>query len=134
MKVVFLDIDGVLNNNHTKERCNGFLGVDRELSTKFLKWIEGKDVKIILSSTWRLHQDMWEHLHDAGIHWIGITPNMPRVARGYEIAEYLDKHPEITHHVILDDMDEMLPGQNHVLIVDGITNHNLEMAAELLHV
>ena len=33
------------------------------------------------------------------------------VARGMEIQEWLDRHPEVTHYAIVDDNADMLPHQ-----------------------
>lgn len=111
MKVLFLDIDGVLNRDGTKERCGQFVGVDRALSAKLLKWLRSTDVKIVLSSTWRNHPDMHPHLNDAGIHWDGMTPQHPIGPRGFQIKAWLDANPAVTAFAILDDMQDMLPDQ-----------------------
>lgn len=142
MKVLFLDIDGVLNRDGTKERCNGYIGVDRFLCNKFLKWLRTTDVKIVLSSTWRLHSDMWQHLEDAGIKWIDITPDMARrqlsgiyaaPGRGTEIQTWLDNHPEVTQWAILDDMNEFHPEQLGAFVQtqDGIEDHHIEQLKEI---
>ena len=119
MRVLFLDIDGVLNRRGTKERCNGYLGVDRELSRRFLTWLRGTDVKVVLSSTWRNHPEMWGHLREAGIEWIGVTPDLVRrhvsgvyeaTVRGDEIKRWLDDN-QITSYAILDDCSDMLEHQ-----------------------
>lgn len=102
MKTIFLDIDGVLNHSSTKERCGAFLGVDRRISDEFLRIIKDKEVQIILSSTWRLHPEMHQHLNDAGIFWKDITPQGG--SRGDEIQAYLESHKDIKDFVILDDM------------------------------
>ena len=120
MRVLFLDIDGVLNRRGTKERCGGYLGVDRELSRRFLTWLRGTDVKVVLSSTWRLHPEMWDHLREAGIKFDGVTPDLVRkrvsgvyeaTVRGDEINKYLDDFPQITSYAILDDNSDMLEHQ-----------------------
>src|SRR5262247_3711400 len=76
MKLLFLDIDGVLNCSVTKERWNGLTGIDRRLASMLLQWLSGKDVGVVLSSTWRLYEDTKEHLAAAGLSWIGQTPNL----------------------------------------------------------
>lgn len=111
MKILFLDIDGVLNRHDTEERCGRYLGVDRRLSDKFLAWLRTTDVDVVLSSTWRKHLDMFNHLNEAGIHWIGSTPHIPSAERGLEIRTWLHEHPEVTEFAILDDMADMLPEQ-----------------------
>ena len=56
MKIIFLDIDGVLNRDSTKEKFRDFTGVDVYLTNKFLTWLEGKDYDVVLSSTWRFEE------------------------------------------------------------------------------
>lgn len=56
-KVIFLDIDGVLNCQSSKSKCAGFIGVDNS-KVKILKEIVDKtNAKIILISSWK---NNWE--------------------------------------------------------------------------
>lgn len=100
MKVLFLDIDGVLNRygeNATKERFKGVLGIDMELLGLF-KQIH--PVNIVLSSTWRLYKD---HFREVRRH-INIFDKTPvtHSKRHTEIRMWLDKH-DVEDFVILDD-------------------------------
>ena len=53
MKIIFLDVDGVLNCKSSKSRCGGFLGID-DSKVKLLKEIiDITGAKIVLSSSWR---------------------------------------------------------------------------------
>jgi Swiss Army Knife RNA repair-like protein len=115
MKLLFLDIDGVLNCKTTTERWNGLAGIDRRLASMFLDWLSGKDVGIVLSSTWRLYDDTKEHLAAAGLSWIGQTPDL-RAIRGHEIAQFLREAPGVEAYAILDDYDDMLPEQLPFLV------------------
>lgn len=107
MKVLFLDVDGVLNNDLTKEKCCGYVGVDKALAKRLVQWYrfhEKTGLKIVLSSTWRLHPEMWPALNAEGIEWIGITPHLMSKDRGDEISEWLSAHHgEITGYAVLDD-------------------------------
>lgn len=115
MKVIFLDVDGVLNCNTTKERIRepgykGLHGVDATLRDRFLKWWSDKDVYLVLSSMWRYHVVMIGELLANGLQFIDQTDQSaavwsPHVTRGYEIQQWLDAHPEVTHYAILDDND-----------------------------
>lgn len=137
MRVLFLDIDGVLNRVGTKERCGHFLGVDRKLSTKLLAWLKAVgDVKIVLSSTWRKHPEMWQHLKDAGIEWIGMTPDLG--SRGFEIEVWLASNDPIEDWAILDDLTCFLPHQKprHVCPNPdiGITDDHINQLSAILPV
>lgn len=114
MRVIFLDIDGVLNAHHnTAERWRGFIGIDQRHVKLFLKLIERTGAKVVLSSTWRRDDDWLETMDVNGLHkelFIGRTDRLG-VARGIEIQKYLNEHPEITQYAILDDDSDMLEGQ-----------------------
>jgi len=135
MKLLFLDIDGVLNCSVTKERWNGLTGIDRRLASMLLQWLSGKDVGVVLSSTWRLYDDTKEHLAAAGLSWIGQTPNL-RAIRGHEIAQYLDETPDVEAYAILDDCSDMLPEQLPFLVqtshVHGLRRRNFAKLNRIL--
>jgi hypothetical protein len=135
MKLLFLDIDGVLNCKTTMERWNGLIGVDRRLVSMFLEWLSGKDIGIVLSSTWRLYDDTKEQLATAGLSWIGETPKL-RAIRGHEIALYLSETPGVEAYAILDDCSDMLPEQLPFLVqtshVHGLRKRNFAKLNRIL--
>lgn len=105
-KLIFLDVDGVLNRDSTKEKVNDFCGVDTALAKLFVDWYKQRDYQIILSSTWRLVSafgDFKGELNRNDIYWIDETPELKGVSRGHEIEASIQKHkPDL--YVILDDM------------------------------
>lgn len=113
MKVLFLDVDGVLNNYHTKDRAPcGLLGLDVINLMNLQHIVENVDVSIILSSDWRLDRNkvngMFDYLvtrlSEYNIKILDTTIDTGcYTARGFEISEYLKNHPEIDNYVILDD-------------------------------
>jgi HAD domain in Swiss Army Knife RNA repair proteins len=135
MKLLFLDIDGVLNCTVTTERWNGLAGIDRRLASMFLQWLSGKDVGVVLSSTWRLYDDTKEHLAAAGLSWIGQTPDL-RAIRGHEIAQFLNETPGVESYAILDDCSDMLPEQLPFLVqtshVHGLRKRNFAKLNRIL--
>jgi hypothetical protein len=135
MKLLFLDIDGVLNCTMTTERWNGLVGIDRRLVSMFLAWLSGKDIGIVLSSTWRLYDDTKEHLTAAGLSWIGQTPKL-RAIRGQEIAQFLDETPSVEAYAILDDCADVLPEQIPFLVqtshVHGLRRRNFAKLNRIL--
>jgi hypothetical protein len=135
MKLLFLDIDGVLNCEMTTERWNSLTGVDRRLASMFLEWLGGKDVGIVLSSTWRLYDDTKAHLTEVGLSWIGQTPRL-RAIRGHEIAQYLSETPGVEAYAILDDYADMLPEQLPFLVqtspVHGLRRRNFAKLNRIL--
>jgi hypothetical protein len=134
MKVLFLDVDGVLNHNKTRERCLNYLGVDKALAKRLTDWLEGKDVKIVLSSTWRRFPEMHEHLKENGICWIGVTPFFPNRERGDEIMAWLDEN-ETTAFAVLDDCSDMSAVINCFVLTNpdtGLTDENLKQVEKIL--
>lgn len=140
MKVLFLDVDGVLNRDGTKERIDGFTGLDATLVERFMFWHKKHpEVEIVLSSTWRLPSAFtnphYNALLDAGFVFKGETPHMPYEGRGAEIASWLSNHPEVTHIAILDDI--AIKGKVAKYLVqtsekDGVTKSKLNKINKLL--
>lgn len=131
MKVIFLDIDGVLNV--IGQGIDEFGQCFHKHFEDNLRWIiEETGAKIVISSTWRMSglsemQRMWNHRNLAG-EVIGITTTSQQlvndkkfkyydeVERGHEIQDWLDKHPEISNYVIIDDDNDMLPSQRKYFV------------------
>lgn len=65
-KLLFLDIDGVLNWAKTEDRLDGYVGLCKDRIARFNRIIEAvPDVKIVVSSTWR-HMHTPSHLTSRG--------------------------------------------------------------------
>lgn len=125
IKVIFLDIDGVLNVIPQGRDKHG-PGFHTHLVANLKHIVDETGAKIVISSTWRsggLREllDMWEHRKLPG-QVIGITPfhasgeiqeryYEPDAGRGYEIQEYLEDHNDILSYVIIDDDNDMLMHQ-----------------------
>ncbi len=143
-KLIFLDIDGVLNNDYTKEKFAGFTGIDVRLRDMFLKWYNDRgDVRIVLSSSWRIptaYGDFVGHLIDNGLSFIGETPHLKGIGRGHEIQAWLlaNTVPEETKYAILDDLgpSEFLKHQRPFLVqtsaIKGLEPKKLKKLDELL--
>jgi hypothetical protein len=112
MKILFLDIDGVLNSEKFYKNRVRVDGVRNEIDQCALKLLERILEKtgclIVLSSTWRLSQNYAYDLLDSGLQsnmvlrrLIGRTPHMPRpmgtgaeyCERGKEIEAWLKANP-----------------------------------------
>lgn len=124
-KIIFLDIDGVLN-----VYCEGRDEYGCTFHKHFednLRWIINETgAKIVISSTWRMDglsvmQEMWVKRGLPG-EVIDITPTEVDVVergtcefydlvdRGFEIQQYIDDN-NITSYCIIDDDNDMLPSQ-----------------------
>ena len=119
MKVIFLDIDGVLvTRNSIKYQ---YLNFPDDTSIRFSKnavrnlnkLIRLTKAKIVISSTWRLFHSL-EELQNI-FKKQGITgkiisttsieraPVEEDIPRGQKIADWLARHPEVEKYVIIDD-------------------------------
>lgn len=132
MKIVFLDVDGVLapwDADALDVRCVVLLD---ELLTR-------SGAGLVLTSSWREHTPLpaiERQLHRAGLrHPLReATPVLPIAHRVDEIRTWLDAHPEVERCVALDD--EPLPGleASHVRTDDalGLTRDDLDRALAIL--
>jgi hypothetical protein len=140
MKILFLDVDGVLNSERSflaggpRIRAYEQQNPDDPYYVKITtctidpiavdlvnRVCRELDVQIVVSSTHRQHfpdgpaklMQMKAYFEQLGIHGefiIDWTPKLNTI-RGIEIQDWLNRHPEVTHYVILDDSSDMLPEQ-----------------------
>jgi len=117
MKVIFLDIDGVLNSNDTLQKIHyhqKFTGIspkcaelDEDNISTLNKLIKLTNAKIVLHSSWRYgyskgdgailtaFREMNLHIDDI------VSIKIPNKEEA--ISAYIKTHPNISHYVILDD-------------------------------
>lgn len=131
-KIIFLDIDGVLNADCDfggRKKPNPFVTDDygRQYNgicishLKVLKEIVDRtDAKIVLTSTWKTDYEeyLMNHRNRVGKYLynkfekVGLRIYMTtakydfaeHTARGYEIKRYLEEHPEVENYIIIDDV------------------------------
>ena len=115
MKVIFLDIDGVLNEDTTPTRTKSrVIFIDQEKLLRLKRIVDATSAKIVLSSTWRYDRDdaryngdfleLQEAFHNVGLDFYDFTPvDTIGIRRGMEIKAWLGLHPEVTKYIILDD-------------------------------
>lgn len=160
LKVLFLDIDGVLNSQDNEysrlylwrmeiERSRDKYGdLFDERCVRWLRLIvEKTDCKIVISSSWRRSgletmQDLWHHRKLPG-QVIDITPltmseylvNLyadTEADRGYEIQEWINlNNPD--SYCIVDDMKGMLKHQNFVQ-TDSLIGLDLETSKQIIRI
>ena len=151
MKVIFCDVDGVLNNAGTKARSpNGYTGVSDELIRRLKKIVAETGAAIVLSSDWRLTRDDPVHGRDyrylvRRLRFVGQlkiadhTVDISWRFRGLEIRTYLKEHPQITEYAVLDDLpfrDFYSCGLlGNLVLTDpkkGLTDADVERAVKIL--
>lgn len=120
--VLFLDIDGVVNNKFTQQRHRGFIGIDPYLAFLVGRIVDRTGVGVVLSSSWRHTEDGREEVRKQVCKFFDVTPSISNpeliepgtvsyVKRGYQIQAWLRKHPEVKRYAILDDDSDMLDEQ-----------------------
>ncbi len=114
MKVIFLDVDGNLNDVYTKTKhlCEGqwYDGVDKEKIFLLKNIIDATGAKIVISSTWRKYKDSMNYLlgemgKEFASHIVGQTPVLEGQPRANEVDAWLSEHPEVTKFIVIDDND-----------------------------
>ncbi len=140
MKIIFLDIDGVL----TTVTWRSFQHFNPVCVNMLKSILKAGDYKIVISSTWRgsginnnssLDKELrasklmdYLYLPD----W--YTPRLNTI-RGLEIKDWLDKHPEVTDYLILDDDSDMLDEQKPFFVktstYDGILFEHFQQMQEI---
>ncbi|MBQ8789422.1 MAG: hypothetical protein IJZ58_07925 [Oscillospiraceae bacterium] len=162
MKIIFLDVDGVLNSEvwnqkHKIETENGFL-IDEETIKLLSHFIKTSGAKIVLHSGWRFWFDKnfspirkesenFKNLLDKnGLSFYDFTPDLTTeeiqkngkfsLSKPKEILLWLNNHPDISNWVVIDDIvlnDENI--QKHQIVPDskiGLTFTGIEKARKML--
>lgn len=147
MKIIFLDVDGVLNSYRNVIAQGGFpfpksdqraqnemhkeenldslaVGMIRKLASEF-------DAKIVLHSTWRLFEDPIEF----GKRWnlpiiAGTLPGDKRIS----IRKWIEDNPEISQFVVIDDEDMQINEKYQVKtdLMNGFDYYDYLSAKEIL--
>lgn len=114
MKVLFLDVDGVLNIFRDYETIGNdimFFKINRRCLERLHRIIKDTGCKLVLSSSWRVLRDGRKTLEKIGeLKFIGETDD-DGIHRGKQIKRWLDAHPEVENFCILDDDGDMLLSQ-----------------------
>jgi HAD domain in Swiss Army Knife RNA repair proteins len=108
MKVIFLDIDGVLNCKTTPNPRGFPYVVDKRLLRRLNKLLDHTRAKVVLSSSWRIDPAGLFAAKHWGIPFIGFCPDMPKSPRRNEVLAWLKRHPKATRFVVIDDEDDEL--------------------------
>lgn len=138
MKILFLDVDGVLN------RCGlSGHGLEEDKIILLQTIVRETGCRIVLSSTWRIYGQSRRRIQllcqqALACDLYGCTPVHQRQSagglwiadiRGKEIMTWLEDHPEATHLVILDDDADMGPLSHHLIQTGSHTGLTLAHAA-----
>ena len=154
MKVIFLDVDGVLNYVNCKIIApSGFYFVDDNCIIRLKEIIERTKANIILSSTWRQgyydlqegsttsavkdYQALQDKLREFDINIYGHTPILKEMHRGSEILSWLQTaKDEVEAMVILDDGNDLYPLEKYHVKTSfktGLRTKNVMEAIRMLN-
>ena len=154
MKVIFLDIDGVLNCKYSKTHApSGYHGIDDILLKRVHTIIEQTGAKVVLTSTWKREIDKnLRYITSDGKYMLNKfrykgkfslmdkTPDAETsLQRGKEIHTWLQNHKTIAKFVILDDIEFSDMGYfnllDNLVLTDGyigITDEDVIKAIKIL--
>ncbi len=154
MKVLFLDIDGVLNHPALYRSLEPRRGktspedwLDRVCVARINALCERAGAVVVISSSWREylpHDQLVAVLQSAGLtaSLIGATPQLTTNAgqlviaqgRWAELQAWLREHPEVTAWVTLDDTAWGFPAERFVQTggAMGVTDADVERAVRIL--
>ncbi len=155
MKIIFLDIDGVLNSaKYDRSRGADDGNIDKSRLSLLKELTDASGAKIILSSSWRMHwskensecgivgRELNKIFAESGLEIYGKTPELSSFDRPAEIRAWLEnasrEGKEIKNFAIIDDfafgwgeLQEKLVLTNY-MIGYGLEPHHIEKAKELL--
>ena len=122
LKLIFLDIDGVLNFRGTKDCVGKYLGIDDGKVSLLKEVVDKTDAKIILVSTWNYFWYKDEHLKEKqdefanhldeklakqGLSIFDKAESLEVMNRGESVLDYINKLNrkgfEVDKFVIIDD-------------------------------
>lgn len=128
MNIIFLDIDGVLNNKDTfitQEKCfvetgKELLEIDPVMVKRLAQIVKRTNSQIVISSSWRCGWEpkyekcsnrckrLIDLLNEHGLQILDKTPVMKSGLRQDEIKQWLVDHVDVDNFVILDDETSFL--------------------------
>lgn len=110
-KILFLDIDGVVNCEKTFQRHRGVIGIDPYMAFLVGKIKLDTGCDVVLSSSWRHGEEGVKEVERQVCDLLDRTPNSDDGFRGGEVKAWLTGHPEVTNYAILDDDSDFFPEQ-----------------------
>ena len=108
MKIVFLDIDGVLNCKTTPNPRRFPFIVDAVLLTRLERLLELTGAEVVLTSNWRFDPAGMFAARYYGVPFADTVPELPGQPRCEEIYAWLRDRPDVDRFVVIDDEDDEL--------------------------
>jgi HAD domain in Swiss Army Knife RNA repair proteins len=108
MKVIFLDIDGVLNTTGSRKPSKDAKVIEPALLGRFRSLVADTGARTVLSSTWRHEPDGLVSARGLGVPFSDVLPDLRPRPRNEEIIAWLKTHSEVDRFVVIDDDDDCL--------------------------
>jgi hypothetical protein len=145
MKVLFLDIDGVLNPFRTDSDGNITTKLDDDCVNRLCRIIHETNCVVVISSSWKASNHLMDVLEEVLFPKlpsgcvVGCTPTfIPQQNREVEISAYLSKNSDtIDNYVIVDDYDFELKSfleSGHIVITDALVGLSQKDADECIRI
>ena len=149
-KVVFLDMDGVVNRLGVPCEAGDSQYIDKQLYVRLQQIIERTGAKVVLSSSWKDFPDYYNFLKDFfrcdDIEIIDKTPALAS-GRSSEIRRWLEENEGVDRYAVLDDFDlsdglpkSVLVRTLHVIddgvdrrVTTGLTDDDVDRAVHILN-
>lgn len=152
MKVLFLDIDGVVNkqDNFNPTKKGTLYPLDSYCTFLVGRITLQTGCSVVLSSSWRYDPQSVKNVSERVVElldatttnykWDGVKRfargrEWPHELRGDEVNEWLSQHPEVTKYAILDDDGDFYDDQPlfQTTFKDGLTDEIAEKVIEYLN-
>lgn len=157
MKILFLDVDGVLNGARFMRALPQETRWDEQIDpaavARLDRILRATGAGVVVSSTWRLSYSALEIAdrliflggmsRDLRPRFVGVTPRRSVLAavtgrpleRGDEIQAWIAAHPAVEEFAILDDADDMASLADHLVRTRwelGLQDAEAELAIAML--
>lgn len=157
-KVIFLDIDGVLNTNDFKEELTKEYRINLEKVGLMASLVGKTKAEIVLHSAWRFWFDknlrpieksaelLVTAFEDNNIKIVGVTPDLFTEeirktkkfskVKANEIKSWLMKNPDVVNWIVIDDLDlndeDIRRRQIKPDSKTGLTEDDIKVACKLI--
>lgn len=144
-KILFLDIDGVLNSDNWFERCHKEGTPWDPIDSELVQKLNTLDCVVVISSSWGYDGGRtWEKLRKKGFNHKIIGYTEPHesgsdwIVRGNSIKKWLHdncKDIDYQYAILDDDGDMLLEQKDHFVQTDplvGVTDENIELLKNIL--
>ncbi len=155
MKIIFLDIDGVLWNYDSSYPKDEYGFLFKQKCVEALEFlISETQSKIVITSSWKnmglsTLQKMWND-RNLPKPIISVTPDFShkhidfinqndpfKLSRGYEIEQWLKQNTEVSNYLIIDDLNDFTKEQEKHLIMPkpnvGLTLELAKIGIDILN-